>query len=64
MEENHNIRGVFLETFNDRSELANLINSNLAKIDLLYLNNPIADEFYHRLLHEISRTEGFTIEFF
>jgi hypothetical protein len=64
LESRYVIRGVFLDSFNERSELHELINSYIPKIDILYLNKPISDDFDHQLIYELARTDKFEIKYF
>lgn len=64
IETQHVIKGVFLDSFNERNELVELINSPLSEIDYLFLNKIIEDEFDKQLISELSKTEDFELIFF
>ena len=57
----HVIKGVFLDNFNESTELMDLLNSPLSEIDIIYINKPIINEFDNALISQLSRTEKFQI---
>lgn len=64
LENKHIIKGVFIDSYNERHELTELLNSCLSNIDFLYLNKKIIDEFDFQLITELARNENFKIEYF
>ncbi|XKH52000.1 hypothetical protein LG275_13770 (plasmid) [Chryseomicrobium palamuruense] len=57
IEKNSLIKGVFVDSYNERTEFDNLINNSLDNIDLIYLNIDILDEFDENLLNQIARAD-------
>ncbi|WP_421085621.1 hypothetical protein ACN5XJ_26585 (plasmid) [Priestia sp. MF3] len=64
LEPSHVIKGVFIDSFEERKELTELFNIHLINIDLLIVNKPVKDEFDRKLIIELARTEGFKIKLF
>lgn len=58
LKQHYVIRGVFVDSYNDRSEFYNLINGSLGSIDVVFINNSLIDEFDRKLLDELARAEG------
>lgn len=64
LEDQHVIKGVFIDQHNDRNEFNKLISSPLSQIEFIYLNERIEDEFDNQLLNELFRGEQFKIILF
>ncbi|MBL5833150.1 hypothetical protein [Niallia sp. RD1] len=64
LEIHHVILGVFLDFFNQSTELMELLNSPLSEIDYIFTNKPIVNEFDKELIIQLSRTEKFEIRYF
>lgn len=64
LESLHTIKGVFLDNYNESTELMELLNSPLSEIDFIYINKFIKDEFNNELISQLSRAEKFKIEYF
>lgn len=64
LESYHKIKGVFLDSSEERTELNELLNFNLSSIDYMYIGSKIDDEFDSQLIKELSRTEQFEVIFF
>jgi len=64
LETHHVILGVFLDTYNQSTELMELLNSPLSELDLIYTNKPIENEFDKELIFQLSKTERFEIQYF
>ena len=64
LEPSHVIKGVFIDGFEERKELNELLNVHLVSIDLLIVNKAVKDEFDRKLIIELARTEGFKIKLF
>ncbi|GGC97666.1 hypothetical protein GCM10007216_30560 [Thalassobacillus devorans] len=60
-DDQHLIKGVFVDDHKDRTQLNELVNQPLHEIDKLFINEEIDDEFDWKLLNELAKTEGFTI---
>ncbi|KMY44030.1 hypothetical protein AC622_07005 [Bacillus sp. FJAT-27916] len=60
----HVIKGVFLDNYNESSELLELLNSSLSDLDYLFLNKPLENEFDSQLFDQLSKTEKFEIKYF
>ena len=63
--ETHNVvLGVFIDSFNQSSELMDLLNSPLSEIEVIYMNKPLDNEFDNELINQLSRAEQFQIKLF
>ncbi|PLR75732.1 hypothetical protein CU633_19405 [Bacillus sp. V3-13] len=60
----YNIKGVYIDNFENQNELLELLQSPLADIDYIYLDELPHDEFNWKLINQLARSEGFTIKFF
>jgi hypothetical protein len=63
LEKTHRIIGVFLDSFNDRTELNELLNFPLNELDILYVNHSFDDEFDTELLIQLSKAEKFVVRY-
>ena len=63
VEKTHNIIGVFLDSFNDRTEFNELLNSPMNELDILYVNHFFEDEFDRELLFQLSKAEQFAVHY-
>lgn len=61
LETHHTVKGVFVDLFNESTELMDLLNSQLSEIDIIYINKPIDNEFDNELIYQLSRNEQFEI---
>jgi len=64
LEFNYSIKGVFIDNYNERTELTELLSLDLTNIDLLITNRSLIDEFDRQLIIELSRSENFELKFF
>jgi hypothetical protein len=60
----HVIFSVKIDFADERSQLLELSNSPLSKIDFLYINKPFEDEFDSELIKQLSKAEQFVIKYF
>ncbi|ARI75648.1 hypothetical protein [Halobacillus mangrovi] len=58
----HVIKGVFVDAHRERYHFNDLISRPLHEIDILFINEIIHDEFDWKLINQLSITEGFTIQ--
>jgi hypothetical protein len=63
LETSHTIIGVFLDSYNDRNQLNELLNSPMDKIDILYINQSFDDEFDSKLINLLSKAEQFSVKY-
>ncbi|GLB58646.1 hypothetical protein [Cytobacillus sp. NCCP-133] len=63
LETHHIIKGVFLDIYNEGTELMELLNSPLSEIDMIYINKDIDNEFDKALIIQLSRAEQFEIKY-
>lgn len=64
LESTNVVLGVFIDTFNQSSELMELLSSPLSEIEYLYTNKPIINEFDKELLYQLSLREQFETKYF
>lgn len=64
LEVHHTIKGVYLDSTEDRTEFNEMLNSNLSEVDYMYISSNIDDEFDNHLISELSRTEQFEVLLF
>ncbi|MEH6949627.1 hypothetical protein V7068_21820 [Bacillus sp. JJ634] len=57
------IKGVFVDSFENQSELFELLQKPLSEIDYILMESEPADEFTWQLLNELSRTENFEVKY-
>ncbi|PEZ76352.1 hypothetical protein [Bacillus sp. AFS017274] len=62
LEKHYIIKGVFIDCYNDRSELYNFINTSPKNTVLIFNSTPL-DTFDQRLLDEVARTGDLHIDF-
>lgn len=63
METCHTVKGVFLDSYNERNQLNDLLNSPLKDIDILFTNHFFDDEFDSQLINQLAKAEQFDVEF-
>lgn len=62
LETSHSIKGVFLDSYNDRNQLNELLNSPLKEIDILFTNLLFNDDFDSQLINQLSALENFIVK--
>ncbi|MGD6813093.1 hypothetical protein [Sutcliffiella horikoshii] len=60
----HIIKGVFLDSYVQSTELMELLNSPLDLIDYIYFNRPVENEFDKELITQLKRAEQFEIIYY
>ena len=61
LEKKHTIYGVFLEEYDNSFQFYELLEISLSKIDYVYLNKPLKNEFDLDILNQLSKNEKFEI---
>lgn len=64
VEEQYVIKGVFIDRFNRKDELTELIHSRLNELDFLLLEKPLEDDFDKQLFYQLAKTEKFKFIYF
>ncbi|MFS0658219.1 MULTISPECIES: hypothetical protein [Niallia] len=64
LEKHHVISGVYIDNFDQSIELMDLLNSPLKRLDYIYINKPIKNEFDKELIYQLSKTEHFKLRYF
>ncbi len=64
LEEQHKIKGVFIDRQVESNALMELLSSSLSEIECIYINKPFENEFDSELVHQLARTENFKIKYF
>ncbi|MCZ0754538.1 hypothetical protein [Anoxybacillus sp. J5B_2022] len=64
LETDNVIKGVFIDQYAERSEFYELLHSSSNKIDIIFLEKPLEDEFDEKLLLEIAKIENIQIKYF
>lgn len=64
LEEQHTIKGVFIDRQVESNALMELLSTILSEIEFIYINRPFENEFDSELVHQLARTENFNIKYF
>ncbi|MCA1063876.1 hypothetical protein QTG56_01440 [Rossellomorea sp. AcN35-11] len=64
IERDHVLLGVFIDSYDKSTELMELISSPLEKLDILFLNRPVENEFDTELISQLGRADHFKIKIF
>lgn len=60
----HVIKGVFIDRYAERNEFYELLHSVSSKINILFLEKPVEDEFDKKLLLAVIQTENIQVKYF
>ncbi|GGJ59942.1 TPP-dependent 2-oxoacid decarboxylase [Anoxybacillus voinovskiensis] len=60
----HVIKGVFIDRYAERNEFYELLHSASSKINILFLEKPVEDEFDKKLLLAVIQTENIQVKYF
>ncbi|WP_066325911.1 hypothetical protein [Anoxybacteroides amylolyticum] len=60
----HVIKGVFIDQYGERNEFYELLHSASSKINILFLEKPLEDEFDKKLLLAVAKTENVQVRYF
>lgn len=64
LEDQHTIKGVFIDRQGESNALMELLSSPLSEIECIYINKPFENEFDSELVYQLVRTENFKIKYF